>query len=140
MKTTRKREKVRYGWYVSTRGPYPCSVEREPHNKLRIGTTTSLSGGRICVCSWGYHASERLIAAACHAWSSLPGVRFYFHYVKVWGEIHGSRDKFCGRHRQVLRAFGPFGCREADVIPDKNLPLRTRNRLLLSKEIHDPNP
>lgn len=140
MKTTRKREKVRYGWYVSTRGPYPCSVEREPRNKLRIGTTTSLLGGRICTCLWGYHACARLLRALGYAWVNFPGVRFYLHYVKVWGEIHGTDVKFCGRHRQVLRAFGPFGAMEADTIVNANLPLRIRERVLLSREIHDPNP
>lgn len=48
--------------------------------------------------------------------------------------------QFCGKYREVLRVFGPFTSQQAEKVCSSETPLGIRQRLLLSKEIHELDP
>lgn len=99
-----KKSYIRFGWHlIEGDDKGIIKLNHGDGRKVRIGRTLSIEDKKkIEICYCGLHASPTIPhAEGYHRIDKYTWLCF----VAVWGDIQNNSDKFCGRHRIVLKKW-----------------------------------
>lgn len=96
-------DEVKFGWHFVNEFNGKPVLNNGDNREVRTGRIISISPEeKVQICSCGLHASPTIRCALKYFY---PTKTSWLCFVAVWGELDKHRDKFCGKHRHVIKMW-----------------------------------